>query len=215
MVCRRGSAAVAEADDPISIASSAIERLNLSREVKDVLRTIQLDLNTAYQRSFVTMIETMQRQASALERLQTTLQLLIERVAPEIKDRVPLPVNIVASREDADVSAPLVVTVADPIGAGYTMTQANLAEALGLSQADVSVLARAFHLTEDGDCAIVVRKGKTNDTVNYHPRAIERFRQYVAAPPPGLKDDQKTALRRVTRSLVASGGAVRVTKSSG
>jgi hypothetical protein len=91
--------------------------------------------------------------------------------------------------------------VADPIATGYTMTQADLASALGLTAPDVSVFVRAFQFHKDGESAVVVRKGSKLPTVNYHPRAIERFRALVASPPADLSDEQKKILLRVRRRL--------------
>jgi hypothetical protein len=184
-----------EGDDVVNLATGAIERLDLDPEVKRALISIQGEIAAAYQKSFIEMVEAIQRQASALERLQTTLNLLVEKMAPEIKDRVPVALRVATEDELPDVAS--TVVVADPIATGYTLTQSNLAEALGLSQADVSVLVRAFGLTDDGDCAVVVRKGPSNMIVNYHPRAIERFRTLVGQPPADLDPDQKSALKRV------------------
>jgi hypothetical protein len=80
--------------------------------------------------------------------LQTTLSLLVEKMAPEIKDRIPVALRVARDGETPDVTS--AVLVADPIATGYTMTQADLAAALGLSQPDVSVFVRAFKLNEEG-----------------------------------------------------------------
>lgn len=185
-------------DQPISLAARAIERLELSDEAKDALRAILAELAAQYQQSFVKMLETQRVQASALDRLQTTLQLLVERIAPEIKDRIPVPIRLASDGEQPDLPSALVV--ADPIATGYTLSQANLAEALKLPQPDVSVLVRAFGIHQDGECAVVVRRGP-KQIANYHPRAIERFRTLVASPPASLDAKQKRALDRVRRRL--------------
>jgi hypothetical protein len=174
--------------------------------VKDTLRALQADVTAAYQRNFVSLVATLQRQASALDRLQTTLQLLVERIAPDLTDRVPVPIRVVEDPRDADLSAPIIL--ADPIGAGYTMTQAKLAAASGLSAPVVSVLVRALGLNDDGECAIAVRKGPEGSatTYNYHPRSIARLRQLIEHPP-GVKLDraQQTALARARRALSVPG----------
>lgn len=185
--------------DDINLATYAIDRLGLDPEVKSALVSIQADITAAYQKNFVDMVETIRRQASALERLQTTLNLLVEKLAPELKDRIPVALRVAKDGETPDITSPVVV--ADPIATGYTMTQADLASALSLSAPDVSVFVRAFQLTEDGECAVAVRKGSKQPTVNYHPRAIERFRALVASPPPNLTDEQQKILSRVTRRL--------------
>lgn len=188
-------------DEPgsVSLAAQAIERLDLGEPAKQALRSILAELAAQYQQSFVKMLETQRMQASALDRLQTTLQLLVERIAPEIKDRIPVAIRIADSDEQADIAS--TVVIADPIATGYTMTQANLAEALGISPADVSILVRAFKLTEDGDCAVTVRKGPKSSIVNFHPRALARFRELVTTPPERLSVAEKKSLERVRRLI--------------
>ena len=185
--------------DDVNLATYAIDRLGLDPEVKSALVAIQADLTAAYQKNFVDMVETIRRQASALERLQTTLNLLVERFAPDLKNRIPVALQVAKDGETPDITSPVVV--ADPIATGYTMTQADLAAALGLSAPDVSVFVRAFQFHEDEESAVVVRKGSKLPTVNYHPRAIERFRALVASPPTKLTEDQKKILSRVKRRL--------------
>ncbi len=191
-------------DEPgsVSLAAQAIERLDLGEEAKQALRAILAELAAQYQQSFVKMLETQRMQASALERLQTTLQLLVEKIAPEIKDRIPVAIRIVDGDDQPDIAS--TVVIADPIATGYTMTQANLAEALGISPADVSILVRAFKLTDDGDCAVTVRKGPKSSIVNFHPRALASFRELVAAPPDRLTGDEKKSLERVRRRLITA-----------
>lgn len=189
-------------NEPVSLATRAIEQLDLDEDARAALRAIQAELAEQYQQTFLKMLETQRIQASALERLQTTLQLLIERIAPEIKDRIPIAIRIADNNDQADIAS--TVVVADPIATGYTMTQANIAEALGIGQADVSILVRAFKLTEDGDCAVTVRKGPRSSIVNFHSRAIARFRELVASPPERLTADQKKALDRVRRRLITA-----------
>lgn len=191
-------------DEPssVSLAAQAIERLDLGEPAKQALRAILAELAAQYQQSFVKMLETQRMQASALERLQTTLQLLVEKIAPEIKDRIPVAIRIADGEEQADIAS--TVVIADPIATGYTMTQANLAEALGVSPADVSILVRAFKLTEDGDCAVTVRKGPRTSIVNFHPRALARFRELVAAPPERMTGAEKKSLERARRRLITA-----------
>jgi hypothetical protein len=191
-----------EPDDAVNLATYAIDRLGLSPEVRTALMAIQADVTAAYQKNFVDMVEAIRRQASALERLQTTLNLLVEKMAPEIKDRIPVALRLAKDGETPDVTS--AVVVADPIATGYTMTQADLAAALGLSQPDVSVFVRAFKLNEDGECAVVVRKGserRNQQTVNFHPRAIEKFRALVKSPPTKLTEEQQKIWKRVSIRL--------------
>lgn len=181
----------------VTLATGAIAGLDLSPEVRTGLHAIQAELTAAYQKNFVEMIETMRRQASALDRLQTTLNLLIQHVAPQVKDRIPVGVVPVESLDDSDL--PSAVVIADPIAAGYTFTQANLAEALGVTTGVISELVRLFKLDQD-DSAVTVRKGKQRNTVNYHPRALERLKDFVDAarknPPKNLNPNQRGALKR-------------------
>ena len=190
----------------VPLATKAIEKLGLSTEVRHALVAVQAELTAAYQKNFVEMLQAMRMQAAALRRLQTTLNLLIEEIAPKIKVHLPSPVHIevAASGEAPDLASALVT--ADPIGAGFMLTQADLSNALNLHQTDVSTLVKAFNLREDENCAVVVRRGKRHDTVNYHPRAIQRFRELVAEPPSGLSSSEKKALARVARSLLVAPG---------
>jgi hypothetical protein len=200
---RREVSAVAPVNDsPVSLAARAIEQLDLDDDARSALKTIQAELAEQYQQIFLKMLETQRMQASALERLQITLQLLIEKIAPEIKDRVPIAIRIAEGNDQPDIASTMVV--ADPIATGYTMTQSNLAEALGISQADASILVRAFKLTDDGDCAVTVRKGPRSSIVNFHPRAIIRFRELVASAPEKFTTAQKRALDRVRRRLITA-----------
>lgn len=185
-------------DDLIDLPSRAIERLNLSPEVRQALIEIQAEVTAAYRKTLVNVTDALAKQASALDRLQATLQLMIENFAPEIREKAPLALRLAQADETADFTAAVVMT--DPMAAGYTLTQAKLSEMLQLPQADVSVLARAFKLADDGQCAVVVRSGSTR-MVNYHPRAIDKFRELVTTPPPQLTADQKSALARVKKRL--------------
>jgi hypothetical protein len=192
---------MASEDEPVSLATRAIEGLDLDPDVRRALLALQAEVTAAYQKNFVSMVETMKRQASALERLQMTLALLVEKIAPEIKDRVPATLRVASADESPDLASAIVL--ADPIAAGYTLTQANLAEALGLQQPDVSVLVRAFGINDEEECAVTVRRGKSGqNTTNYHPRAIQRFRELVAHPPSSLTAAQASALKRTIQRLV-------------
>jgi hypothetical protein len=96
---------------------------------------------------------------------------------------------------------PAVATaVADPMGAGFTLTQRALAEALAIPASYVSTLVRAFKLDEDPSCALTVRPGAKR-LVNYHPRAIDRFRELVRAPPASLDPRARRTLDQVRSRL--------------
>lgn len=97
--------------------------------------------------------------------------------------------------------------MSDPIAAGYTLGQNDIARALGITQPEVSVLGRAFKLSSFEGCAVTVRKGaKGREMVNYHRRAIDKFRDLVANPPSGLTREQQRALARVRERLIRRSG---------
>jgi hypothetical protein len=130
----------------------------------------------------VRLADAVRGQASALSRIQTTLDALLAHLAPELATKTTAP---------------------DPIGAGYSLSQADLAKALGLSSADVSVLCRVFKLPAERECAMVVRAG-ARAIVNYHPRAIDRRRALIAEPPGELDAAGRAALKRVQKKLAAA-----------
>jgi hypothetical protein len=183
------------------LGDKAIESLDLPKPVQQALRDVQLELAGAYREGFVQMTEAITRQASALDRIQATLHLLIQHVAPGLQGKIPA-IQLAAVGQKPDLATALVA--ADPIAAGYTLTQKDLAALLGISQADVSILVRAFDLAADGDCAVTVRKGPTREWVNYNRNAVGAFLKLVANPPKNLKRDQQQALRRVQAKLITA-----------
>jgi hypothetical protein len=185
--------------DVKELSAKPLGDLKLSPPVASALKSIQADLADAYREGFLQMTETLQQTVSALSRIQTTLNILVEHLSPTLKDKVPMGIQMVSAGEKPDLARALVV--ADPIGAGYVLSQADLAKALRLSQPDVSILVRAFDLSADGQCAIVVRQG-TRKIVNYHPRAVDRFKDLVASQPKGLEVAQKRAIERVKKKLI-------------
>lgn len=184
-----------------STQSKAVDDLGLSEPVRMAIRDVQEELADAYRDSFVAMVEAMNRQASAIDRIQTTLELLVRNTRPDLAGQIPPVIGIAQAGEEPDLAT--AVVVADPIAKGYTMSQASLARAVGISQTDVSVLSKEFRLWEDGDCAVVVRKGKKSRLVNYHPRAIDRLRELVRSPPAGMTEKQRTVITRVQRKLAS------------
>lgn len=187
-------------DESDQHATTKIAGLKLSEEVKTVLRDIQAEVAEQYKENFVAMVQAMQHQASAISRMQATLSVLIEAIRPELKHILPAAIGIADGKEHADIAHALIV--ADPIGAGFTMSQAALGEALGLKGPEVSILVRAFKLHEDEECAVVVRRGKSGHISNYHPRTIQRFRELVENPPKNLTQVEKDTLRRVRAKLL-------------
>lgn len=182
------------------LGAAGLKELGFSKEITEVLQGIQIEVAEAYREGFIEMVGAMEQQASALNRIQTTLNILIEHMAPQLEGKVPIALGVAESEEAADLAK--AVVVADPIGSGYVLSQQALANAIGVPQTDVSTLVRAFRLKEDGDCAVVVRKGPRREMVNYHPRAIKRFLEGVASPPKSLSTTQSAALRRVRRRLL-------------
>lgn len=180
-------------------AAKTVDDLGLSAPVQAALGEIQKELADAYRDRFIEMAETLRRQASALDRIQATLAILVKHVAPQLEGEVPVAVRIAPDGESPDLASTIIV--ADPIAAGYTLSQSDLAKALDVGTADVSMLVRAFKITEDGECAVVVRKGTNQKIVNFHPRAVQRFAQLVAHPPEGLDKSQRSALGRVRKKL--------------
>jgi hypothetical protein len=184
---------------PAEASAKAVSDLGLSAPVQAVLSDIQKDLAGAYRDRFIEMAEALRRQASALDRIQTTLAVLVKHIAPKLEGEIPVALRIAPEGESPDLASTIVV--ADPIGAGYTLSQSDLAKALDVSQADVSILVRGFKIVEDGDCAVVVRRGHHHRIVNFHPRSVARFVQLVLQPPEGLDRDQRSALTRVRKKL--------------
>jgi hypothetical protein len=179
---------------PTDFQRRSIDELELSPKVSAALAGIQVELVDAYRSSFVAMVDAMNKQASALGRIQNTLNILIERLAPQLSGQVPPAIGIVDDSSKADLAR--AVVVADPIGRGYTLSKTSLAKALGISASNLSVLSKAFKLDEDGACAVTVRKGKRHDIVNYHPRAVAKFKRLAAKPPAGMDRAQQNALNR-------------------
>ncbi len=184
---------------PEDLGAAGAKLLGLSPEVAKKLTEIQAEVSGAYRDTLIEMMQAVNRQASALERIQQTLEILIEHMAPQLKGQAPAAFRVAGDGESPDVASALVV--ADPIAAGLTMTQADLARATGISGPDTSILARAFKLEDDPDCAVVVRGGR-HKTVNYHPRAVRRFRELVAKPTHGLTVRATRTADRVRRELV-------------
>lgn len=189
--------------EPINLADKPIRDLNLSPEVESALRDVQAELADAYREGFLRMAENMSKMASALTRIQETLNILIQHAHPQLKDKIPVAFQVVKDGESPDLATAVVVSVADPIGAGFYLSQADISRALRLGQADVSVLIKAFAIDQDPQCAVVVRSGTNRRIVNYSPRAIERFRECIAGSPKNLKQSAKSHFNRVRAQLLA------------
>ncbi|CAN5216107.1 hypothetical protein BH09MYX1_BH09MYX1_09360 [soil metagenome] len=186
---------------PVPIASKAVGGLPVSPTVAAILSRIQEEVSASYRDRFIEMLEIMRQQASQLERIQHTLAILVKTIEPKLDGQVPTVLRIAAEGERADLAT--AVVVADPIGAGYTMSQADVATALGLSGSRVSVLIRAFKL-DVSDCAVTVRRGTRRTIVNYHPRVLDAFRRLVMKPPEGLRKDVQSAIAKTRAQLLGS-----------
>ena len=161
--------------EKVEFAAKSIDDLGLPPEVSRALKDVQAEIADSYRESFIELLGMVRQQSSALERIQITLGILVEAMRPTLTaagaaGHLPTPFKLAKEGERPDVASALVV--ADPISAGYMMSQAELAKAVRLPQTDVSILVRAFKLTDDGDCAVHVRQGGRGPAmVNYHPRA--------------------------------------------
>jgi hypothetical protein len=185
----------------VDISAKSIDKLPVSAEVKAALKDIQAEVADAYREGFVEMIQAMKQQGSVLERIHATLAILIKSIDPKLEGQIPAAIRIAAQGESPDLAS--AVVVADPIGSGYSLSQTDAARALMISPNDASVLFRAFKLQDDGRCAVVVRRGKKYQVVNYHARVIERFRELVHNPPAGIDRRLTKALDRARKAVAA------------
>lgn len=182
----------------VELPGRAIEDLKLTPEVGQKLVDIQAEVATAYRESFMEMVQTMQAQASALARIQETLRILVEQVAPQLTGQIPPAIRVATDGEQPDLASAIVA--ADPIGQGYSLSQTALAKALGVPPTDVSILCKCFKLATDANCAVVVRAGRSR-LVNYHPRAVTRFQELLRHPPSDLDATGRAALARTRKKL--------------
>lgn len=182
-----------------SLARHSLRELGLSDEAAQVLLEIRAELDAEYRERFLEMAQALNRQASALERLQSTVQTLVKHVEPSLAAASPAAFRVADGGEEPDLASALVIAQ-DPIAAGYTLTQADLANALQVTGPDISEFVRAFKLNEDEDCAIMVRRGKRT-LYNYRPETARRIREVAEGPPAELNKTQTRVLRRIQRRL--------------
>lgn len=181
------------------ISESSIRRLGLSPEAEEALNDIRTALADDYRESFVEMIKAINKQASALDRIQTTLHILAEHIIPTFADSLPAFVRVVGDGEETDIAK--AVVVADPIGMGYVLTVTHLAKALGISSTDASIICKGTKLFEDPACAVVVRQGPKSQMVNYHPRAVARLKKLILDPPEHVDNACRTAIARARQKM--------------
>jgi hypothetical protein len=148
------------------------------------------------------MVRAVQEQASALNRIQNTLNLLLGHLAPTIADQAPPAIRIAGAGEAVDLAS--AVVVADPIGQGFTLSLTSLAKALGVSPGDLGVIAKALKLNNRPNFSVVVRSGSgpRNSITNYHARAIDEFRRVIIETQiSSLSGNERSALRRLKSQL--------------
>jgi hypothetical protein len=186
---------------PTDIASQRAKQLKLSAPVQAALNGIQAELAEAYRESFTEMVHAIQEQASALNRIQNTLNLLFQRLAPDFADQAPPVVRVAKADEKADLAS--AVVVADPIGQGFTLSLANLAKAIGVSPTDLGTLVKALKLNNRPGFSVVVRSGPHSAIANYHVRAIEEFRRIIRETSASTLTDknERSALERLKKRL--------------
>ena len=124
------------------LSHHAAESLGLSSDVRIPLQDVIEELEGAYRDRFLELAEAIKKQASALDRIQRTLELLVKHADPSLLDQAIPAIRLAEPGEAPDVATVIV----DPIGAGYALSQQQIADALSINQSDVSVLVRAFKL---------------------------------------------------------------------
>ena len=98
------------------ISEGSVRRLGLSPETEEALNDIKTALADDYRESFIEMIKAINKQASALDRIQTTLHILAKHINPTFADSLPAFVRVAGDGEDLDVANAVVVAVR--IGSG-------------------------------------------------------------------------------------------------
>lgn len=192
--------------DVSEIADRGIEALKIDEATARELKRINALLNQHYRDRFLEMASTMRIQAAQLERIQTTLAILVEHVAPSLRTSVPV---AFAASGDAEPDIATTFVVADPIGAGFTLSQAQVGQALNLTSSVTSVVVRALGLSTDPNHAVTVRSRPDRDIVNYHRSAVARLRELIENAP--LEPTGKLA-RGITKAMYTS--AVKAAKRS-
>jgi hypothetical protein len=185
---------------PRTLVQAALARTDLPEPVQTEIEGIRSELDAAYRERFIEMTQALARQASALDRILRTLEMLVEHSAPELKGKLP-GLRLAEPGENADVAT----ITADPIAAGYSLSQQALADALNCSQSDVSVLLSEHPLKDDPRYAVVVRRGKTREIINYHARAIDALGRIIDKPPASLGERGMKAIQRIRKRRGSAG----------
>lgn len=193
---------------PTELTGQSAKQLDLSPEVQSALADIQAELADAYRESFTEMVRAIQEQASALNRIQNTLSLLLQHFPPTVAAQAPPVLRVSDSQEHADLAS--AVVVADPIGHGFTMSLTSLAKAIGVSASDLGVVVKALKLNTQTDFAVVCRTGKHNAITNYHPKAVDAFRKIIQETAlSALSGNERSALQRLKGKLGGRKTAIR------
>ncbi len=185
---------------PPDVATAAFRKAGLSPEVSELLREMQRDLEATWADRFLEVASAVHQQAAVLERMQRTMEVLVLAVKPELSGKLPVAIRLAGADERPDLASAMVV--ADPIGAGYTLSQADIARALGISQPDASVLIRHMKLDRDPAVAVVVRWGAgRRDVINYRPVAMDRLRAWILETHVDLPLNVSRAIERARRTI--------------
>lgn len=189
-------------DRPVEITAASIAKLDLPDDVKRILAEIAERNADANRAVLLSVTQQLQTVTLRLDRIQSSLAILLEALTPTLKTSAKnLPVAFsFAEKGDAPDLARAIV-VADPIAQGFTLTQRDVGEALGLDQPTTSVLVRALGLAEEPRFAVTVRRGKKT-VVNYHRDAIEGLRRRIADPPSKLPPNAVDVVKRAQRKLL-------------
>lgn len=159
-----------------TLARYAIRRLNLPKDAEDALTEVHDLIDAAYRDRLAETVEAVTKLTAAVDRMQQTLDLLITNAYPQIRQEVPPVLSIAPPGERPDLAT--MGAVADPLGLGYTLSQADIARLVDLPQAYVSDLVLAFGLDTDAEFAVVVRQGKRR-VVNYRRVAVTRLLELI------------------------------------
>lgn len=189
--------------DPVELTAAAIQRLDLPNDVKRLLAQIAERNADANRTALINLTEQLKSMNLRLDRLQSTVSILLDRMAPTLKgnaDKLPVAFTVASSPGDADLAK--AVVVADPIAQGFTLTQKDLGERLGLDQPTVSVLVRGLGITNDANLCVAVRRGRGQEVINYHLNAVDGLKKKIAAPPSSLPRSVLSALRRAQKALL-------------
>jgi hypothetical protein len=182
------------------MAEDRLKTLRASEESKEILAKIAAEVNAAYRENFEHMLHSLQDIAEGQKRLLSTLAVLIKAIEPKLEADISAAVAIAMPGDRPDIATTIVL--ADPSAAGYTLTQGELAKQEGLSQADVSILTRAFGMDGDSGYAVKIPQGKKN-VVKFRPIAGTRLRELIAAPPEPLSEMARSVVNRCRQKLKA------------